>query len=160
MSRQTGSRFTWTAYLEVFHLFTSGVLLDGRNCFSPVLFGSNSSVFHCMLKAFPFCFFFLEVGGGREDWAFQKAYNWQDSLFPSNSLWNSCVCTNISLACMWNAFSSWEKCSLQKLPVCKQKIGFKRQLWWEQCLREMQLGLEVNWMLYKNVVLSLHWHCM
>lgn len=87
--------------------------------------------------------------------AFQKAYSWQDSLFPSNSLWNSYVCTNISLVCMWNAFSSWEKCSLQKLPVCKKKIGFKRQLWWEQCLREMQLGLEVNWMLYKNVVLSL-----
>lgn len=51
--------------------------------------------------------------------------------------------------CMLDAFSSWEKCSLQKLPVCKKKIGLKWLLWWEQCLREMQLGLEVNWILYK-----------
>lgn len=61
-----------------------------------------------------------------------------------------CICAyKYFFLCMLNAFSSWEKCSLQKLPVCKKKIGLKWLLWWEQCLREMQLGLEVNWILYK-----------
>lgn len=83
--RQSGSVFTCTPNLEIFHLFASDICWMIETV-SP-LFSSNVifKFFHCMLKAL-FFFFPLKVGGGRENWAFQKAYSRQDSLFPSNSL--------------------------------------------------------------------------